>query len=139
MKTKAAKKNSMGRAEDPYPVEISYADGVFLFDSSGKRYIDFLSGWCVGNLGWGNMQIKNALHEAALPTYVYPHLRYGAWDELSELLAELAPGDLEVSYRTTGGSESVDAALQMASLYTQRQKFISIEGSYHGNTWGALS
>jgi acetylornithine/succinyldiaminopimelate/putrescine aminotransferase len=58
---------------------------------------------------------------------------------LGRLLASLAPGKLTKSFRATGGSEAVELALQAAMLHTGRRKFLSLEGSYHGNTIGALS
>jgi adenosylmethionine-8-amino-7-oxononanoate aminotransferase len=59
--------------------------------------------------------------------------------ELAELLADLAPGRLKKSFRSTGGSEAVDVALQMAMVHTKRVKFLSIEGAYHGNTIPGVS
>lgn len=59
--------------------------------------------------------------------------------ELAQLLAEITPGKLEKTYRATGGSEAVDIALQVAMASTGRRKFVAVEGSYHGNTIGAVS
>src|SRR5688500_9922310 len=55
------------------------------------------------------------------------------------MLARIAPGKLSVSYRTTGGTEAVEGALQIAMAYTGRGKFLSIEDSYHGNSIAAMS
>jgi adenosylmethionine-8-amino-7-oxononanoate aminotransferase len=70
---------------------------------------------------------------------VYPEYLYRPWVELAQLLAEITPGKLEKTYRATGGSEAVDIALQIAMASTGRRKFVSIEGSYHGNTVGTVS
>jgi adenosylmethionine-8-amino-7-oxononanoate aminotransferase len=59
--------------------------------------------------------------------------------QLAEMLARITPGKLAVSYRTTGGTESVEGALQIAMAYTGRGKFVSIEDSYHGNSIAAMS
>jgi 4-aminobutyrate aminotransferase-like enzyme len=59
------------------------------------------------------------------------------WAQLAEMLARITPGKLAVSYRTTGGTESVEGALQIAMAYTGRGKFVSIEDSYHGNSIAA--
>ena len=120
-------------------LEIEYTEGSFLFDTNGKKYIDFLMGWCVGNLGWGNENIKQTIQNYKGPDYIYPGFTYEPWLELAELLASIAPGKLQTSYRTTGGTESVETAMQIAMRYTGRKKFISIEGSYHGNSIGTLS
>jgi 4-aminobutyrate aminotransferase-like enzyme len=55
------------------------------------------------------------------------------------LLASIVPGELQKSIRATGGTEAVEAAMQIAMLYTGRRKFLSVEGSYHGNSIGTLS
>jgi adenosylmethionine-8-amino-7-oxononanoate aminotransferase len=62
-----------------------------------------------------------------------------ALGQLAEMLARITPGKLAVSYRTTGGTESVEGALQIAMAYTGRGKFVSIEDSYHGNSIAAMS
>ncbi|HEU4521331.1 MAG TPA: aspartate aminotransferase family protein, partial [Thermoanaerobaculia bacterium] len=104
----------------------------------GKRYIDFVSGWCVGNFGWSNSEITRKPRRRR-PDYVNPEYIYRPWVELAQLLAEIAPGKLEKTYRATGGSEAVDIALQVAMASTGRRKFVSVEGSYHGNTIGTVS
>jgi len=121
-----------------YP-EIVRSKGNYLYAADGKRYIDFLMGWCIGNLGWGNEVIEKAVRKYKGPAYVYPHLLYRPWAELAELLAQIAPGKLNKAYRTTGGTESVDAAMQIAMCYTGRTGFISIDGCYHGNSLAAIS
>jgi len=120
-------------------IEIMRTDETFVYDADGKKYIDLFMGWSVGNIGWGNTEVKDALRNFTGPDYVYPGFLYKPWAELAQLLAEIAPGELIKSYRTTGGSESVDTALQIAMSYTGRKKFLSLEGSYHGNTISTLS
>lgn len=139
MDTKAIDKKFLARPEAPENIEIARAENSFFYDSAGKRYIDFLMGWCVGNTGWGNEAIKNALKEFSGPEYVYPGLLYKPWTELAGILADITPGDLVKSFRTTGGTESVEAAMQIAMLYTGRSHFMSIEGTYHGNSLATLS
>jgi 4-aminobutyrate aminotransferase-like enzyme len=60
-------------------------------------------------------------------------------DRVAELLASLAPGRLTKCYRATGGTESVDIALQVAMAATGRHKFVSLDESYHGHSVGAKS
>jgi acetylornithine/succinyldiaminopimelate/putrescine aminotransferase len=96
-------------------------------------------GWCVGNFGWGNPEIVRAAERYRGPDYVYPEYSYKPWGELARMLASLAPRRLTKCFRATGGSEAVELALQAALLHTGRRKFLSLEGSYHGNTLGALS
>ncbi|MEJ6022373.1 class-III pyridoxal-phosphate-dependent aminotransferase [Ramlibacter sp. PS4R-6] len=129
----------LGRQEEPDDFIVGDSGGSYVTDTRGRTYIDFMTGWCVGNLGWGNTEIRAAARKYEGPEYVYPGHLYRPWAELAELLARITPGKLSVSYRTTGGTESVDGALQMAMAYTGRGKFVSIEDSYHGNSIATMS
>ena len=139
METKEKEKKYYGRGEAPVDLEIKSAKGSYIFDTNNQKYIDFLGGAGTNNLGWGNEDIELAIRNSQRPSYVYPHFHYKPWTDLAELLATITPDGLTTSFRTTGGSEAVEAAMQMAMMYTGRKKFLSIEGSYHGNTIGALS
>jgi len=68
------------------------------------------------------------------PSYASPHFHYGPWEELAHLLKELTPGELETSFRATGGTESVEIALQAAMIHTGRDVIIGIDDAYHGNS-----
>jgi adenosylmethionine-8-amino-7-oxononanoate aminotransferase len=128
----------LGRESEAQDLQVARTKDAFVYDARGKRYIDFLSGWCVGNFGWDNTAITKSPPRRR-PAYVYPEYLYRPWVELAQLLAEITPGKLEKTYRATGGSEAVDIALQIAMASTGRRKFVSIEGSYHGNTIGTVS
>jgi adenosylmethionine-8-amino-7-oxononanoate aminotransferase len=138
MKLRQLDRRFLGRESEPEAIDVVRTEGCYVYDERGKRYIDFLSGWCVGNFGWGNSEItKRPLRRR--PDYVNPEYLYRPWVELARLLADITPGRLEKSYRATGGSEAVDIALQIAMVSTGRRKFVSVEGSYHGNTIGTIS
>ena len=139
MTVKEKDQKYFGRGNPAMDLEIVKAEGSYVYSASGKKYVDFLGGAGVGNLGWGVKEIEDAIRNNERPSYVYPNFRYKPWTELAELLAEITPGNLKKSYRMTGGSEAVEAALEMATMFTNRKKIVSIEGSYHGNTMGALS
>lgn len=139
MERKRSGKKFLAGSEEALPLELKSSNGSYLYDVNDKKYIDFLSGWCVGNLGWGNNMLKQAIREYEGPAYVYPGFLYKPWEELAQLLAEVSPGKLAKSFRTTGGSESVDTALQIAMAYTGRKRFLSLENSYHGNIISSLS
>ncbi|MHA6280750.1 class-III pyridoxal-phosphate-dependent aminotransferase [Salinimicrobium sp. CAU 1759] len=128
-----------GRGNPAMELEVVKAEGSYIYGADGKKYVDFLGGAGVGNLGWGVKEIEDAIRNKERPSYVYPNFKYKPWSELAELLAKITPGNLQKSYRMTGGSEAVEAALEMATMFTGRKKIVSIEGSYHGNTMGALS
>src|SRR3954462_1924709 len=132
-------KKHFGRQGEPEDVVVGNSADSFLTDARGRKYIDFMMGWCVGNLGWGNTEIRAAARKFDGPEYVHPDSLYRPWAQLAEMLARITPGKLAVSYRTTGGTESVEGALQIAMAYTGRGKFLSIEDSYHGNSIGTMS
>lgn len=138
MNLQTKEKKFLVPGEDPEDLQVSQTKDEYIFDARGKRYIDFSVGWCVGNLGWGMDEITAAVNRRT-PVYISPLHRYKRWAELAELLASIAPGNLQRSIRTTGGTEAVEAAMQVAMLCTGRSKFLSIEGSYHGNSIAAMS
>ena len=138
MATDARRGRRLVKEEKP-PLELVRSEGSVLFDREGRRYVDFLMGWCVGNFGWGNAVIEKGAREFRGPDYVYPGFAYAPWEELAELLVSVAPEGLTRCFRATGGSEAVDFAMQAAMLHTGRGGFVSIEGAYHGNTLATLS
>ena len=125
--------------EEPEDIQVARTTDEFIYDQHGKRYIDFNAGWCVGNLGWGRKEIQSKINPAKIPGYITPGHHYRGWVDLAELLASITPGELQKSVRATGGTEAVEAAMQIAMLYTGRTKFLSVEGSYHGNSLATLS
>lgn len=125
--------------EDSPELQIRRSKGSYVVDDRGKRYVDFLMGWCVGNFGWGNAVIEKPAKEFKGPDYVYPGFDYPPWEDLAFLLISMAPPGLGKCFRATGGSEAVDLAVQAAMLHTGRAKFLSLEDSYHGNTIAGLS
>jgi acetylornithine/succinyldiaminopimelate/putrescine aminotransferase len=139
MKRNQTRRKLLGLEADAGTLEIVSAHGSFVRDSKQRQLIDFSSGWNVGNFGWGASEMARALKNFKGPTYVSPSNLYRAWLELAEILASIAPGKLTKCFRATGGTEAVDLALQAAMLHTRRGKFISLEGSYHGNSLAALS
>src|SRR3954469_23058601 len=120
-------------------IEVARARGNYVYDARGRKYIDFVMGWCVGNFGWARPALRRRVHAFDGPDYVYPNYTYEPWRELAELLVGLAPKGLSRCCRATGGSEAVELALQAAMLHTGRRKFVAIEDAYHGNTLGAMS
>lgn len=91
-------------------------------------------GWCVGNLGWSCDEVASKIREFDGPKYIAPQYAYKRQAELEQLLADITPGSLSKCIYTTSGTESVEAALKVAKLYTGREKFAAIKDSYHGNS-----
>jgi hypothetical protein len=129
-----------------YP-RIVRAEGCYLYDSAGKRYLDGCGGAYVVNVGHGVSEIADAIGcQAATVAYVNGTVfTNDAVEELAAELAPLCPGDLDLVFPLTSGSEAVEAALKIARQYwieggqTEKQKVIAFAPSYHGNTLLAMS
>jgi acetylornithine/succinyldiaminopimelate/putrescine aminotransferase len=131
--------SALVRGSEADDVQVTAARGSTVFGRTRKKYVDFLAGWCVGNLGWDHREIKQAIRRFKGPDYVYPGFGYQPWEDLAALLVSIAPVKRARCFRATGGSEAVDLAMQAAMLHTGRRGFVSVEDAYHGNTLGTLS
>jgi adenosylmethionine-8-amino-7-oxononanoate aminotransferase len=129
-----------------FPMAVS-GSGVWLLDSTGKRYLDASGGAAVSCLGHGHPEIAAAMHEQ-IDRLAYAHTGFFTTEvaeTLAETLVEDAPDGLGHVYFLSGGSEAIEAALKMARQYfleigqPQRTRFIARRQSYHGNTLGALA
>ena len=127
---------------------ISRADGVYLWDSDGNRLIDGMAGlWCV-NIGYGRREIADAVHRQLLqlPFYnTFFQTSHPPAAELSRLLAEITPGDLNHVFFTNSGSEANDTVVRMVRHYwaskgrPERSVIVSRKNAYHGSTMAAAS
>ncbi|MDX2931491.1 aspartate aminotransferase family protein [Streptomyces ipomoeae] len=124
------------------------AEGVYVHDAAGKRYIDGLSALFCAQLGYsyGPEFAKTAERQLnRLPFSTLWNTAHPAAIELAERLAALAPGGLNRVFFTSGGSESVESAWKLARMYhvaqgrPQRTKAIARRTAYHGQTMGALA
>jgi hypothetical protein len=126
---------------------IERGEGPWVWDSTGKRYLDGLSGLYVVQAGHGRRELAEAAARQASQLAYFPIWSYAhpTAIELAERLADLAPGDINRIFFTTGGSEAVESAWKLARQYFKaigqptRTKAISRTISYHGTTMGALS
>ena len=122
------------------PVEITGAEGSYMWDSSGKRYLDFSSQLVNMNIGHQHPKLVAAIQEqAAKLCSVAPAFVNDARSEAARLITELAPGDMNMVFFTNGGAEAAENALRMARLYTGRHKALTTYRSYHGATSGAIA
>ncbi|MCU1278957.1 MAG: argD [bacterium] len=133
-KAKQLDRAHLGRSDELDELQVARADGSFVFDDHGGKYIDFVMGWCVGNLGWKPPEIRERVRRFDGPDYVLPSSLYRPWGELALLLAEITPGKLSRSFRCATGTEAVELALQAAQSCTGREKFVAVAGAYHGNS-----
>lgn len=126
----------------PLEIEITYAQGSWLFGPNGKRYLDFISGISVSNLGHGHPKVKEAIHhqtEQHLHTMVYGEYIQSTPNLLAAKLNEILPEKLNCSYFVNSGAEAIEGALKLAKRYTGRSELVAFRGAYHGSTHGALS
>jgi len=128
----------------PFPsaFEVSHARGCYLYDRSGRAYLDFISGISVNNLGHNHPAVQAAVMqqiERYAHTMVYGEHIQEPQVELARALAEIAPGNLNCTYFLSTGAEANDAALKLAAKLTGRHRFCAFHKAYHGDTVGAGS
>jgi taurine--2-oxoglutarate transaminase len=122
------------------PTEITGGEGSYFWDSTGKKYLDFSSQLVNLNIGHQHPKLVAAIQEQAgkLCT-VAPPFANASRSEAARLIAELAPGDLNMVFFTNGGAEAAEYATRMAKLHTGRHKILTAYRSYHGSTAGAIA
>ena len=126
----------------PLMLEIERAEGVYLFDIIGKKYLDLIAGISVSNLGHSHPAVVKAVKEQAEK---YMHLMvYGEFVEspqvkYAKVLSGFLPEKLGNIYFTNSGAEATEGALKLAKKYTGRTNIVHFRNSYHGSTQGALS
>lgn len=126
----------------PLRLEIEKAEGVYLFGSNGKRYIDLISGISVSNVGHGNPSVVEAVCGQAskhMHLMVYGEFVQSPQVELARKLAEVLPDSLNSIYYVNSGSEAVEGALKLAKRFTGRAEIVAFRNAYHGSSHGALS
>lgn len=126
----------------PFALEIDRAEGIYLYDTSGKRYMDLISGVGVSNIGHGHPRVVEAIRRQAqkhLHVMVYGEYLQQPQNELASLLTSILPPSLNCCYFVNSGTEANEAALKLAKRVTGRSKIVSCRGAYHGSTHGSLS
>ena len=129
---------------NPFPLgmEIERAEGIYLYGPNGERYIDFVSGIGVNNLGHGNPSILQAIHEQVdrhLHAMVYGEFIQKSQVEAADVLTSMLPSSLDCCYFVNSGTEAIEAAMKLVKRVTGRHQIVSFVGAYHGNTQGAMS
>ncbi|MEZ4826877.1 MAG: aspartate aminotransferase family protein [Bacteroidia bacterium] len=129
-------------SEEPIGMEIERGEGIYLYSPDGKKWLDFISGICVMNVGHNAPEVVKAIQRQAalyLHPMVYgeavmaPQVNYGA------KIIELLNNRLRRIYFTNSGAEATEGALKIAKKYTGRGELVSCYNAYHGSTHGALS
>ncbi len=127
---------------DAFQLEVESAQGIYVYDKSGKQYFDLMSGIAVSNVGHRHPYVINAIKEQ-LDKYMHVMV-YGEFVEspqvkLAKRLSDLLPPDLNMTYFVNSGSEAIEGALKLARKYTTRSEIIACKDGYHGSTLGALA
>lgn len=126
----------------PMALEIDRAEGSFIYDLSGKEYLDFVAGVSANTLGHNP---KNVIHAIKDQLDKYMHVMvYGEFVqkpqvELAKFLAGKLPEKLNSVYLTNSGTEAAEGAIKLAKRVTGRYEIIAAKNGYHGNTQGAMS
>jgi adenosylmethionine-8-amino-7-oxononanoate aminotransferase len=126
---------------------ITRGDGAYIWDDQGNKYLDGLAGLFVVQVGHGRTELAEVMAKQANELAFFPLWSYAhpAAIDLADRLAELAPGDLNRVFFTSGGGEAVESAWKLAKQYFKltgkpmKHKVISRSIAYHGTPHGALS
>jgi acetylornithine/succinyldiaminopimelate/putrescine aminotransferase len=123
-------------------LEIAGGQGVYLHDTSGKRYLDLIAGIGVSALGHNHPAVVKAVQDQAgryMHTLVYGEFVLAPQAELAALITAQLPAELDNVYFVNSGTEATEGAMKLAKRATGRPEFISAKRSYHGSTQGAVS
>jgi len=123
-------------------LEVDHAEGIYIYDVSGKKYLDLVSGISVSNLGHRHPAVIRAI-EDQLKKYLHLNV-YGEFIQtpqvrLAEKLVSVLPEKLDSVYLVNSGSEAIEGAMKLAKRFTERTEGIAFHNAYHGSTQGALS
>ncbi len=121
------------------PVEVR-ARGCSIWDQNGKEYLDFAGGYGVFTLGHSHPRVVAAVREQLDRMSLSGKTMFNVLlGRAAKRLAELAPGDLQISFWCNSGTEAIEGAIKLARAATGRTKIVSTLDAFHGKTMGALS
>ena len=134
--------NTAQTSTSPKLLEIERAEGLYLYSPDGKRYLDFVSGFAVSNLGHRHPKVVEAIKkqvDSYLHLTVYGEYVQAPQVQFAHKLVSVLPSSLNSVYFVNSGAEATEGALKLAKRFTNRSEIIAFEGAYHGSTHGALS
>lgn len=126
----------------PLGVEVDYAAGSYIYDITGKKYLDFVAGVSACSLGHSHPRVVAAIKkqvEQYMHVMVYGEYAQGPAVEYAELLAENITIPHAQIYLVNSGTEATEGALKLSRRFTGRKEIIAAKNAYHGNTMGSLS
>ncbi len=122
------------------PTVVTKAEGIYFWDSDGKKYYDMSSQLVNLNIGHGNKKVIAAIQEqAAKLPFISPAFAIDVRSRLAKEVVEVAPDNMKKVFFTLGGADANENAIKIARLYTGRYKIFSRYRSYHGSTFGAAN
>ena len=127
---------------NPLGIEIERAEGVYLYDTSGKTYLDLIGGISVANTGHRHPAVVQAIRDQLdryLHVMVYGEMIQSPQVRYATMLAANLPSSLNTVYFTNSGAEATEGAMKLAKRVTGRTEIVAFRDSYHGSTQGALS
>ena len=127
---------------NPLLIEADHADGVYIYDKEGNKYMDMIAGVAVNNIGHCHPKVVQAIKSQVdrhLHVMVYGEFIQDSTLAFSKELTKILPGSLNCVYPVNSGTEANEAAIKLAKRVTGRTEIVSFRGSYHGSTNGSLS
>jgi taurine--2-oxoglutarate transaminase len=122
------------------PIPVEKAEGIYFWDTDGKRYIDFSSQLMNTNIGHQHPKVVKAIQDqAGKLCFVHPGNATEPRGLLGKKLAEITPGNLKKTFFTLGGAEANENAIKIARFYSGRHKILARYRSYHGATHGSIA
>ena len=135
--------NHLAQTTDaPALIAVTYAEGIYIYDTDNKRYTDLISGIGVTNIGHRNPAVLQAIKDQLdkhLHVMVFGEYIQSASNLLAEKVVSLLPPRLNCCYFVNSGTEANEGALKLAKRFTGRHEIISCRKSYHGSTHGSMS
>lgn len=128
--------------QTPYLIDVERAEGIYITDKNGKKYMDMISGVSVNNIGHSHPHVIKAVKEQAekyMHVMVYGEFIQDAHLNFCKKLVGLLPEQLNCAYTVNSGTEANEAALKLAKRVTRRTELVAFRGSYHGSTHGSMS
>lgn len=129
-------------SNSPAALEITNAQGIYLYDAHGKSYVDLVSGVSVSNVGHKNPKIIEAINnqlQKYMHLMVYGEYVLSPQVLYAQLLTKNLPENLNSVYYVNSGSEAIEGAMKLAKRFTGKQNIIACKNAYHGSTHGAMS
>lgn len=126
----------------PLALEISHAKGSYIYDTSGKEYLDFVAGVSANSLGHNHPEVSDAIKNQVdkyTHVMVYGEFIQQPQVDLCKTLVKHSPKNINTVYITNSGTEATEGAIKLAKRITNRFEIIAAKNAYHGNTQGAMS